>query len=1288
MNNLGVELTATVIEGELLPYALSRASGKRQVDLGQRVQKVSSTWLASVERELLAPAIQRRESATLVKHVSAATDDRVVFLVGTAGAGKSAVLSQGLRNVEAAGMPVLGFRLDRLEAFTDTQALGEQLGLTTSPVAALAANAGDAPCLLVVDQLDAVSLASGRMPNSFDAVSDLVREAAAFPNMRIVLACRQFDVDNDNRIRGLGQSSQAKTIQVSALSDEEVDAAVTAMGLDSTKLKPSQRSLLRAPLHLVLLASVADQPHALNFDSTAHLFDAYWTAKRRAARNRKGSLRFSEVIARVANSISDQQRLSVSDTVLDQGELADDADVLISEHILVRDGHQIAFFHESFFDYAFARQWAGRGQTFVDFLVASEQELFRRSQVRQIMHHLRQREPDRFLVEVENALSSPAVRFHIKETILAVLSGLSKPSTSELRMVVAIAEAHADLADRTWQLLRVEPWFDRMDEDGQLTAWLDSDVQAERHLALTMLGTAARTEPDRVAEILSAYDKHVEYAEWLRWVVRFANLHTSRKLFDLLIDGISKDVYVGWTHELWLATHGLAEREPEWAIELLQAYFARPDALSLNESGKVSALADHEYGASEMIKNAASARPALFVGAMLPYMKDVMRIAVSGDPQVGLPDDRHFSYFYGDMISNNEVDDAMLLAMRDAIEAIVVADQIAARPVLEGLAHYPYSSAQWLLYHGLIAGSATYADWAAELLLEGVNRLFCGSQSNSVWVARLLLQAILPHIDDDKHELLEDAVRDLRFEWESHRSGGWYAFNLLSALDPTRLTELGRRRLGEYQRKFNIDQPAEPEDLLGGSIQSPISSDATPHMTDENWLQAMARHAVDRSDWSNFKGGARELSHLLQQQTAADPLRFAKLGLQLSAGTHPVYGGAILMGLADSPVQATDQTIVFDCVRHIATLGHPDNDRWLGYALRQYWKSAPLDLVEIVRDRALAASDPVNDRAFSTSETERKPGENLRVAGMNSARGSLAEELGNLLVYDVDGSRTAAVAPVLRQLATDPVLSVRTQVAHTIAATLRFNRDKAVEAFWALIDTDDAVFTAAFVQDLVIYIGNGESAPILPVIGRMLTSADATVRECGGRLAAYAALEWSSPRPLETVMASADRPSREGVASICAQRLSATRNAGLAGATLIELFGDASAPVRKAAATVAAALRKQKLHPFEQILLALVDSASFEEATPQLFLTIEYAPDRVDRLALRTAQRYIEVFGAAAGDMRTGAAADAKYVSDLVIRGLAQTRDRAQRAALLDVVDELVKVGAYGVDEAIESAAR
>ncbi len=306
---------------------------------------------------------------------------------------------------------------------------------------------------------------------------------------------------------------------------------------------------------------------------------------------------------------------------------------------------------------------------------------------------------------------------------------------------------------------------------------------------------------------------------------------------------------------------------------------------------------------------------------------------------------------------------------------------------------------------------------------------------------------------------------------------------------------------------------------------------------------------------------------------------------------------------------------------------------------------------------------------------------------MNTGRGSLAEVLGDLLIYDADGERTQLVRPHLNTLASDPVLFVRSSAAHTLAAALRHARPDVVSAFETLINTDDRILAAGMVQRLMLYIGNVDPEIVTPVIQRMLESPDSEAREAGGVLAAFAGLEWGHSDLLTRAL-EGDAMTRKGVAEVCANRVDRTSNAALATTTLAALMTDDDDGVLKAVAKVAPHLRNHKLRPFVDLLTQLIDSPAYDHATPQLLLTLQHAPDKVDDLVLKAAQRFIAVFGSDAADIRTGAAGDAHYISELVVRGLAQSRDRAHRAALLDVLDSLLELGVYGVGDAIAEAER
>ncbi|MFI5806356.1 hypothetical protein [Streptomyces sp. NPDC051561] len=1250
------------------------------------MRKVTRRWAASVERTLLRPIIPRGEAACLAAEVREGTR-RLVLLTGTAGGGKSAVLHQAVTALDEAATPVLAFRLDRLEPFGSTHELGQRVGLPVSPVGALGAVAGGRPCVLVVDQLDAVSMASGRIPETFDAVADLVDEAAAHPGMRVVLACRTFDAEADARIRRLAAQEHCSRVTIGQLSDSQVDIAVTGMGLDVARLDPAKRALLRSPLHLVLLEQVADQEEALLLHTTRQLFDAFWDTKQEECA-RRPSVRFHDAVSVVVAAMSARQRLSVPQSVLDTDDLAATRKVLESEHICVRDGPQLAFFHESFFDYAFARDWLRREGSLVSFLTGGEQELFRRGQVRQVLDHLRDLDPDRFAEEVEALLTGPAVRYHLKHLALAVLRGLDAPTAHEWAAVARVLDTRPPFRDYLIDMLGTPAWFRRMDDEGVFENWLGSADTRERDWAVKLLVAVADALPDRVAGLLEPYVADPGYGAWLIRIVLHARLAGSRRLFDLLLDGVRAGLFTGAEHTLWDSAGNLTAEEPTWVVELLSVLLAeRPDVLRLDDQDRVALLLNRDHAVLRTVAAAAAGAPEEFCVRMLPVLLAVIRLTAfprrSGRPVR----DRHFSYRHpeGDP---DDLGGALLQGTATALRSIAGRDAVRARQLVEHLVSEPYEAAQWLLYQVLVAAGSELASWSADILLQGRHRLLSGYIANAVWGSREVIHSIGGALPDDTFGRLEESLLHLRLPPDEKLSP-WHEFTLLTALPEERLSERATRRLGELRRLHdNQGEPDEPEGVTGRFVGPPIPAQAARHMSDDQWLRAMRKHSRDRVDWATHTGGARELSHVLQSMTVADPVRFARLAVRIDAGTHPSYGASLLLGLGEAEPYGDPET-VFEAVRHCARMGRPELDRWLGHALRKYLDHVPLDLVEELLTCALASDGP--DAAADPPGGDRAGDDvtrDLFTAGINTVRGSAAESLGALLAHDTDGSRAALIVPHLGRLAADPSLDVRACVAHVVHAAIRHDRLAAADAFAVLVQAPDHLLSSPYVARLAIALMHGDPGSAGPLTERMLRSPAAPVRRCGGQTAALAAMEWEVPDLLAEVLAGNDGAQRQGAADVCAQRLLNTGDAALAHHALVQFFHDPEESVREAAAAVAAALRGRRLGPYRRTLIALIDSHAFEVALPQLLITLEGAPDRVDELVLACARRFVVVFGTASADLARGAAADARHIGRLLVRAYIQATAPAHRSAILDLLDRLLLLRSYGVAEAINESDR
>lgn len=1286
LDNLRQRLTRRELLEKLSRHGVFARHATAKRTAHDEVHATTVSWRGTVERELLNPPIPRTESADLIELMNTT---RLALVVGAGGGGKSSVVYQAASHLESHGAEVLAFRLDRRGAFSSTAELGVQLGLSASPVASLRMAADGRDAFLIVDQLDAVSLASGRLSERYDVIADLIHEAMAVEGVSVILACRLFDVENDHRIRKLDARKDVERLTVLPLPDEAVIDAVEAMGLDGSALTAKQRELLKSPLNLVLLETVASQPSALSFTSRGSLFEAFWQRKRQTIKDHRPEVRFNGVLARIANAASDQQTLSVPIEILDAEDYINDAYVLASEQVLAIDGDRVSFFHETFFDYTFARQWLLRQQSMVEFLRLQEQELFRRAQVRQILELLRERDPARFRTEIEAVLTGSEIRFHIKETVLIVFANVIAPTNEDLALVLRISETDSVLVKHLWQQITRPSWFDVFHKHGLIETWLDSNDPTQRERGAAWLANAGDDRGAVVAGLLTARRDAPDYLSWLRWLTQRAELHQNRPLFDLMLEGVRSGDFDLADPNLWLSTHDLAVHEPLWAIELLNGCLAEsPSALATDKDGKISILGARSHGLTELIKESSKSEPQAFAETLVPYLLAVMQETSYERHLDSLIRDRHFSLRLTSGSGSDNVGDELYNCAADALATWASTAPESIESLLGILAADDHDAAQALLFRAIIVGAAHFTDCAARLILEGGNRLHSGYTSDGYWLSREVVEAIAPLVSDEDHALLETELRDLRNPYERGKSFGYTAFKFLTALDRDRLSSIGKRRLAEYQRKFGLDVPPPPTGIISYMVGSPIEAAATTKMSNKQWLRALDKHNNDdRNREDPSIGGARELSQMLKSRTADDPLRFAGLAMQMTATTNAAYPSAILWGFGEATIPSEAQSAVFDAIRYIGSLGLEECDRWLGWSLRRLLDDTPLDLVEMVRDRALHASDPEDNSLAFTRQGNERPGRDLRQHGINTARGSLAEQLGDLLIQDVDGQRTEVVSPYLVALASDSVLSVRSCVAHTIAASLRYARPKAYEAFERLIDADDILLASDLVGSLMLYIGNVDADRIDPVIAHMLESTSSEVRHAGGSIAAFAALEWERPQFMERAIAG-DIDVRTGAALVCSARVGRTANSELVLSTLRQFMHDDNDEIRKAVGQLASNLRGHDLRPFASFLADLIASPSYVDATPQLLITLQEAPDEVDELIDLAAHRFLDIHGSDVADIRTGAAGDAHYISDLVVRGLAQTHDKRRVSALLDVLDRLLELGVYGIDQSIEQAER
>lgn len=857
-----------------------------------------------------------------------------ILVVGGAGGGKSSTLASEVGRLRDSSIPVLAIPFDQLpEGLLTTTELGRKLLLPESPALVLAGVAAGKPCVLIIDQLDAVSIASGRRAELWALFDRLHREVERFPNVSLIVGCREFDLEHDHRMRAMkAEASGFVIVELKPLSLEQVDTALQDAEIDLRTVQPTLKPILAVPLHLSMFLSLTAGDRVA-VRSRDELFNAFWVQGEHRTDLRLGrKTAWTQVIDSLANRLSETQQLSAPQYVLD--DFRADAAAMASEHILVFADGRYRFFHESFFDYAFARRFAARGRRLVDLLLGSEQHLFRRAQARQILAYLRAHDWPRYLEEVASVLLDPGVRFHIKRLVLQWLSSLPDPQNQEWGILDRLLLSAPHLRAHVRALVAGHPgWFDVLDKAGFFDAALSSGDSTREQEVIWMFGFHAtlKSRSSRVAALLQKHRKSDQsWRQYLIHIVRTGNVYHAPDMFALFLslidDGTLDGVRPGFAvnDDWWSALYSMARERPELACEAIGRWFDRAligwrshrDGASASadpgpaEARNLHVYLDRSGDVAAVIHDAANS-PLSYVEHLLPRVAALVS-ETAEERRDRLQRDSLWSFrWFGD--SGHEIHDAILSGLTRSLEALAKTAPAKLDHSLVPYRDRPHDTIAYLVLRAWTAAPDFYADQLAEYLATDPRRLKVGyaasgggGGSPGIYASSQAVRAASTRCSPELFAALEQAIVAVTDYWEARSPSrrGLMQLELLESLDHSRLSPAGRDRLEELRRKFPriIHEPPRPMQVV--TVKSPIAEDAQAKMSDEQWLGAMRKYAGAQGRWDRADGtagGERELAHSIQQRAKTEPARFAMLAQRMPDNLPASYFDAILLGVTQSP---------------------------------------------------------------------------------------------------------------------------------------------------------------------------------------------------------------------------------------------------------------------------------------------------------------------------------------------------------------------------------------------------
>lgn len=354
-------------------------------------------------------------------------DARICLLVGDAGVGKSAVLKEVVDSLNPDTCRSLCIKADAIDDFGNNITLEKMRGVIEFY------SIGKKEIFLFIDQIDALSQCMSNDRGHLNVMMTLLSSLENWPNVRAIVSCRNYDLNYDSDLCNL--KNKAHLIEIGNLTDSEVAGALEKVeaGLRN-KLDDATFRMLKTVQYLNAFCILYKRRSAgLHFGNPIELYDAIWEEYICKSPNHIDSGTLEDTLFLIANSARSAGTLRPILTPATTQKRS--FDYMASSGLINIDGNSVSFFHQSFYEYILARQYAYSGKSLVDDFKNDFQELELRPIVKAVLEYERSHNGVLFVEEVRSILSSESVRFHVKLLAISALASIQEPQLAEMRLI-------------------------------------------------------------------------------------------------------------------------------------------------------------------------------------------------------------------------------------------------------------------------------------------------------------------------------------------------------------------------------------------------------------------------------------------------------------------------------------------------------------------------------------------------------------------------------------------------------------------------------------------------------------------------------------------------------------------------------------------------------------------------------------------------------------------------------------------------------------------------------------
>jgi nitrate reductase assembly molybdenum cofactor insertion protein NarJ len=1033
--------------------------------------------------------IERKETNDLLQWIKSPLgkdEQPVVLLVGGAGSGKTVILKDVFLKLKETNVPAIALKADRLyaESITDLQ---NKIDLEDSfeKVVRTLSEVSERVVVLI-DQIDALSQSLSAKREYLDAYNLLVRKLIAIDRVRVVISVRAYDLDYDNELKFY---KNQKSFKVGLLDAAQVIHVLTKLGIRENEVPGQLLNLLQTPHHLNVFCKVYDSQTNLRSITTLHdLYESLWVQQiaKVPTASPASSDKCTNLVFAIAEQMHREQRISTPSKPF-FGSFMDEFDYLKSSGIVNETDKEVQFFHQSFFDFAFAKQFVQNGNPVTSYIFENHQGLFIRSSLKMIIGFLREQDHPAYIKALETILLSSKYRFHIKLMLLNLLGFEEAPTTKEKQLVKSRILPSKELKLPFLESVTGNSWFTFLLEEGELNKLITQKI-SWRNKLVERDWRKANKVVDKIKTLLhykstsERWDAQIN----LLWQLLIKQLPKSRQsVCDFLLncsefEGKSKFTFQLLYHvKAWdipAAFQLFEKHEAEAGADRFGYYKTLEDALNFNVDWVMQKYKAHCLNKIEAI-NEPQDKPHFeyYDEVLFKKMFDVDTIKsfdfaldiikrisakTSGEDKSKLYFDLGFWLFDYERHGRSHGYEAIYHLLVDKVheqaeQTTPWFDQFFAD-------HLNSNSITILrlLFFGLLANQARYVNEIFQLMELFYQKDGLEGDDKIQFQFRQLLQEVYPHFDSAQKDQMDRILLSIKSKYEldiyQDENGKrrprlqWYGQKKHLYLSAVPTSELDQRPLLkktflELQRKFPKIVDKEPNKFGLISVGPPMDSSAYDKMTFDQWEQTFEKYDAEyKAEFASSRGSLLQHSGAFKEEVKNRASHFFPFLEKLIDENKVPYQYIVagLTGLREAKYDPAEVQRIYK--KALSIPFDRDYTLYLVWVSSYFLEAKILDqdvleyLIEIAKNHPNPENNIIRNDALND--------------GADNVRGAAAGRISE--VY-FNPAFENLVFEALNQIAEDPNLSVRVAIMPRLAMLTHLNEQKTLEVFLKLVSSNE-----------------------------------------------------------------------------------------------------------------------------------------------------------------------------------------------------------------------------------------